>query len=80
MFSRIRGFKNRLLSRYAEKGQGMVEYGIIIAVVAVISLVVFTTEGGGGRSFINSINGIYDQTDNAISQINRLSGDNTVDQ
>ena len=47
----------------------MVEYGIIIAVVAVISLVVFTTEDGGGRSFINSVNGIYDQTNNTINEI-----------
>ena len=58
----------------------MVEYGIIIAVVAVISLIVFTTEGGGGRSFINSINGIYDQTDNAINQIDLLKEDRSAGQ
>ena len=58
----------------------MVEYGIIIAVVAVISLIVFTTEGGGGRSFIKSINGIYDQTDNAINQIDLLKEDRSAGQ
>lgn len=72
MLSRIRELKKRLLECNSERGQGMVEYGIIIAVVAVISLVVFTTEDGGGRSFINSVNGIYDQTNNAINQIELL--------
>lgn len=72
MLSRIRELNRSLWERNSECGQGMVEYGIIIAVVAVISLVVFTTEDGGGRSFINSVTGVYDQADNAINQIELL--------
>lgn len=75
LLSRIREFRKCLWEHDSERGQGMVEYGIIIAVVAVISLVVFTTEDGGGRSFINSVNGIYDQTNNAINEIDLLKGD-----
>ena len=74
MLSRIRELKKSLWEHNSEYGQGMVEYGIIIAVVAVISLVVFTTEDGGGRSFVNSVTGVYDQADNAISQIHLLKG------
>ena len=53
----------------------MLEYAIIIAVVAVISVVVFSTEGSGGLSWVESINGVYEQADNAINQIHLL-GDN----
>ena len=74
MLSRIRELKESLWENDSERGQGMVEYGIIIAVVAVISLVVFTTEDGGGRSFVNSVTGVYNQADNAINQIEPPNG------
>jgi Flp pilus assembly pilin Flp len=76
MLSRIRELKRILLGHEAEYGQGMVEYAIIIAVVAVISVVVFSTEGAGGRSWVNSIGGVYDQADNAISQIHLIRDNN----
>lgn len=69
MLHRIRDSKLIFQKYDSEKGQGMVEYGIILAVVAVISLIVFTTEGSGGRSWVNSINGVYDQANDAINQI-----------
>ena len=69
MLRRIRVFK-RIFQKYdSEKGQGMVEYGIILAVVAVISLIVFSTEGSGGQSWVNSVNGLYDQANDAVNQI-----------
>lgn len=40
-----------------EKGQGMVEYGLIIAAVAIIALVGFKFLGGELNTFINNLAG-----------------------
>jgi Flp pilus assembly pilin Flp len=51
-----------------ERAQGMVEYTIIIALVAIISVAVFASDGGGMSPF-NSINTLYNQTGVAIEKI-----------
>ena len=73
MLTKIRNFKAVAL----EKGQGMVEYGIIIAVVAIISVALFMSEGGSGKGAFGAINTLYDQTGNAINQINVNQGNQT---
>jgi Flp pilus assembly pilin Flp len=52
-----------------ERAQGMVEYAIIIAVVAVISVAVFMGENGSGGEMFRSVDGLYDQANNAIDRI-----------
>jgi uncharacterized PurR-regulated membrane protein YhhQ (DUF165 family) len=52
-----------------EKAQGMIEYAIVIAVVAIISAVIFMSENGDGKKAFDAVNGLYDETNNAIEQI-----------
>lgn len=40
-----------------EKGQGMVEYGLIIAVVAIVAVVGFKLLGGNLNTIINNVAG-----------------------
>jgi Flp pilus assembly pilin Flp len=52
-----------------ERAQGMVEYAIIIAVVAVISVAIFMGENGSGGRAFQAVNGLYDQANDAITEI-----------
>jgi pilus assembly protein Flp/PilA len=45
-------FKDRL---HRQKGQGMVEYGLIIALVAIVLVAALTALNGGLKSVFNSI-------------------------
>jgi Flp pilus assembly pilin Flp len=66
----IRDFKAVLIEKLSEEhAQGMVEYAIIIAVVAVISVAIFMGENGSGGKAFDSVNGLYDQANDAIDQI-----------
>jgi Flp pilus assembly pilin Flp len=66
----IRDFKTVLTESLSEEhAQGMVEYAIIIAVVAVISVAIFVGEGGSGGKALNAVSVLYDQANNAISQV-----------
>lgn len=46
--------KNFLVNE--ESGQGMVEYGLIIAVIAVVAVVAFKTLGGGVKDKMTEAN------------------------
>ena len=48
MFKMIQKLKEKIQSKLSQKGQGMVEYAIIIAAVAVIAMIVL--RGGDGAS------------------------------
>jgi Flp pilus assembly pilin Flp len=66
----IYDLKAKLRDKFSEeKAQGMVEYAIIIAVIAVISVAVFVGDNGEGGKAFDSVNGLYEQADNAINQI-----------
>ena len=66
----IRDFKTALAEKLSEEhAQGMVEYAIIIAVIAVISVAIFMGEGGSGGKAFEAVNGLYDQANDAIGQI-----------
>ena len=41
----------------AEEGQGMVEYGLILALVAVVVIVILTTMGGQLKSIFTNVSG-----------------------
>ncbi|MBP2626275.1 MAG: Flp/Fap pilin component [Firmicutes bacterium] len=40
-----------------EKGQGMVEYGLILALIAVVVVGVMTTMGSGLNGILGTVNG-----------------------
>jgi len=52
--------------REEESGQGMVEYGIIVALVVVIAIVVFASNGTLGAS----ISGIFDRIAGKVDGVN----------
>jgi pilus assembly protein Flp/PilA len=60
MISRIR---SQVLGRYialsqgSEEGQGLAEYGLILALIAVVCIAALTTLGGGINTTLGSING-----------------------
>ena len=71
----ISELNRQLCKGLSERGQGMIEYALIIAVIAVISVGVFVGSGGGGHHFGDSVNEIYQQTGNSINQIEVTSND-----
>ena len=69
MFTFVEELKAKLQEKLSEKGQGMTEYAIILAVVAVVAVAVFMGEGGKGGTLGNAITGAYDQAGSAINGI-----------
>ena len=69
MFKFIEDLKAKLQEKLSEKGQGMTEYAIILAVVAVVAVAVFMGNDGKGGTLGNAIGGAYNQAGIAINQI-----------
>lgn len=69
MFKSIEELKAKLQEKLSEKGQGMTEYAIILAVVAVVAVAVFMGDDGSGGTLGNAIQGAYNQAGNAVNQI-----------
>ena len=65
----IAELKAKIQENFSENGQAMVEYAIVIAVIAVIAAAVFMSDGGGGKAFTDSVQGTYEKADNAINEI-----------
>lgn len=61
---------NKLIAKLksSEKGQGMVEYALIIAFVAAIAIFVLNGRLG------SAINGAFDQASNAVSSATNVAG------
>lgn len=61
---------NKLIAKLksSEKGQGMVEYALIIAFVAAIAIFVLNGRLG------SAINGAFDQASNAVSSATNAAG------
>jgi pilus assembly protein Flp/PilA len=58
MLSFINYFLMQLKTRINnEKGQGMVEYGLIIGLIAIVVIAALTAMGGGLKSVFNNITG-----------------------
>ena len=69
MFKFVEELKAKLQEKLSEKGQGMTEYAIILAVVAVVAVAVFMGSDGKGGTLGNAITGAYDQAASAVNQI-----------
>jgi Flp pilus assembly pilin Flp len=69
VFKFIEELKAKLQEKISEKGQGMTEYAIILAVVAVVAVAVFMGKDGQGGTLGNAINGAYSQAGSAINAI-----------
>lgn len=70
MFKWIYELQKKLQEKISEKGQGMTEYAIILAVVAVVAVAVFY--GGGssnGAGLSGTIGNAYQKANNAINNI-----------
>ena len=83
MYKWMKELKEKLQKGLSEKGQGMVEYGIVLAVVATIAGVVLwsgSTEDGKEQSLKGSVANAYQTATNKINaaQDGNINSDGTV--
>ena len=57
-------FKNA--SKKKEKGQSLVEYGLILALVSVVAISILTALGGQINTTVNHINEVLDNVNSGI--------------
>ena len=70
MIKFVEDLKAKLQEKLSEKGQGMTEYAIILAVVAVVAVAVFMGGNDPAKGTLgNAIGGAYSQAGNAINGI-----------
>ena len=75
MFKWIYELQKKLQEKLSEKGQGMTEYAIILAVVAVVAVAVFYggTDGEGANAKKTGLQGTvgsaYDKAEAAINKL-----------
>ncbi|MEW5820404.1 MAG: Flp family type IVb pilin [Cyanobacteriota bacterium] len=63
LFSRIK----KRLNKKDEKGQSLVEYGLILALVSVVAISILTALGGQINSTVNTINTVLNNVNKNIS-------------
>ena len=72
MFKWLREKKQALQEKIAEKGQGIVEYALILAAVAIIAIYVLGSNGGltgaVDKAYTNAAGKLNDATSNTISK------------
>lgn len=68
MLKFIYDLKAKLQEKLSEKGQGMTEYAIILAVVAVVAVAVFYG-GNDNEGLQGTIGGAYDKANASINAI-----------
>ncbi|MBQ7705755.1 MAG: hypothetical protein IJT73_10085 [Selenomonadaceae bacterium] len=70
MFKWIYELQKKIQEKISEKGQGMTEYAIILAVVAVVAVAVFYGSGDGSSGKLGAtISNAYDKADKQINAI-----------
>ena len=67
-----KAIRNRV-AKLNEKGQGMVEYAVILAVVAAVAIVVFGT-GKSGEGLSSTVQGAFDNADTQIQKTGTING------
>lgn len=69
MFKFIYDLKAKLQEKLSEKGQGMTEYAIILAVVAVVAVAVFYGGDDKNAGLQGTISNAYGRANNAIENV-----------
>lgn len=69
MLKFIYDLKAKLQEKLSQKGQGMTEYAIILAVVAVVAVAVFYGGDKNEAGLKGTISGAYSKTNSAINNI-----------
>ena len=72
MFKWIYELKAKLQEKLSEKGQGMTEYAIILAVVAIVAVAVFYGNGDESKGLEGTITKAYDQANTQINKIGQI--------
>ena len=75
LFKFIQKITDAIKSKLSQQGQGMVEYALIIAVVAVIAVLVFNT--GLKNSITGAFNSASDQINTTTGNINSMRDSNS---
>lgn len=76
MFKHIYAFIDKIKSKISEKGQGMVEYALIIAFVAAIAAIALTG-GDGSKGLGSKIQGAFEKAGNQIDGTSTNTNTNT---
>ena len=70
MFKWIYELKAKLQEKLSEKGQGMTEYAIILAVVAIVAVAVFYGGGEDSAGLKGTVGKAYETATGQITKIN----------
>ena len=73
MFTFVEELKAKLQEKLSEKGQGMTEYAIILAVVAVVAVAVFYGNDANEAGLKGTISNAYGTANNKIDNIGNLT-------
>ena len=76
MFKWIYELKAKLQEKLSEKGQGMTEYAIILAVVAVVAVAVFYNKDGSG-GLEGTVQGAFNKANSQVSSIGATNNTTT---
>lgn len=68
MFKWIEELKQKIQEKLSEKGQGMTEYAIILAVVAVVAVAVFYGGGNNDSGLKGTVSGAFDRATDAVNK------------
>ena len=79
MFKYIYAFIDKIKSKLSQKGQGMVEYALIIAFVAVIAGVALSSDNGLGAKIQSAFKSAGDRIDTQVEKANNTGNNNNGD-
>lgn len=74
MFKYFYDFFNKVKSKLSQKGQGMVEYALILAAVAILAGVVLANGGGLRTAIESAFDNVKTQIEGATTKVNTTSG------
>jgi len=78
MFKWIYELKAKLQEKLSEKGQGMTEYAIILAVVAIVAVAVFYGGADGQKGLQKTVGDAYNTATNQINKINNAANNTSA--
>lgn len=79
MYNFMKKIRDAIGSIKNEKGQGMVEYAIVLAVVAIIATFVFWGTDGSTDNLQQTVKGTYDNAKTQIDAASKNTGSTTTE-